>query len=205
MGFYARYIFPSVMHRVMSREQISKIRATALAGVSGKVCEIGFGTGLNLPHYPPSVERLTVIDPNPGMDRRALRQLERSTIPVEKLQLNGESLPFESGSFDFVVSTWTLCSIPNVAGALNEVRRVLRPGGRFVFVEHGLADDPKVQRWQNRLNPLQKFFGGGCHLNRDIRALVEGQGFRITHLDTFYMEREPKFSGFQYKGVATVA
>ncbi|MFA6242806.1 MAG: class I SAM-dependent methyltransferase [Candidatus Hydrogenedentales bacterium] len=204
MGFYSRYIFPSVMHWVMSSGQMKEIRAAALAGVSGHVCEIGFGTGLNLPHYPPQVSKITAVDPNPGMDKRAQRQIEACTIPVEKLQLDGESLPFEDRSFDCVVSTWTLCSIPNVDNALDEVRRILKPGGRFFFVEHGLADDPKVQRWQHRLNPLQKLLGGGCHLNRDIRALINARGFHIEHIETFYLNREPSFAGFQYKGTATV-
>jgi ubiquinone/menaquinone biosynthesis C-methylase UbiE len=168
------------------------------------VLEIGFGTGLNLPFYPPTLRRLTVVDPNPGMARRARPRVAASGVDVRSLVLDaGRRLPIDDGSFDAVVSTWTLCSIPDVAAALAEVHRVLKPGGRFVFVEHGLAPDPPVAAWQRRLDKLNQFIGDGCHLTRDIASILRRSPLSAETCDTFYLADTPRVGGFTYRGHAT--
>ena len=202
MGWYSRYIFPRLMDATLSGEQIRQIRESVLTNVRGEVFEIGFGTGLNLPHYPPSVRRITTVDPNPGTRRLAERRIAESTIEVVHRTLSGESLPLESNSFDSVVCTFTLCSIRDVDKALVEMRRILKPAGRFHFVEHGLSDDARVQWWQHKLTPLQRRIGDGCHLNRNPVTMIQGNGFRIEDLDNFYLKNVPKFGGYIYRGVA---
>ena len=199
---YSRWIFPRLMDAVMSADNLAQHRRSLLAGVSGKVLEIGFGTGLNLPYYPNTIEQLTVVDPNPGMRSIAQPRLNSVAFPVEFCVLSGEALPMPDNSFDCVVSTWTLCSIPKVEQALQEVHRVLKPGGRFFFVEHGLSDDPKVQPWQHRLTPIQRVIADGCHLDRNIRQLVE-QVFPSVTLETFAEPSLPAIGGYFYKGMAT--
>ena len=140
MGLYSRVVFPRLCDWVMSDPRMAGLRSELLADVGGEVLEIGFGTGLNLPHYPEHVRRITTVDPNPGMNRLARRRIAEGGIDVDQRVLSGEALPFEDGTFDCVVSTWTLCSIPDAGRALGEVYRVLRPGGRFVFLEHGLSE-----------------------------------------------------------------
>jgi ubiquinone/menaquinone biosynthesis C-methylase UbiE len=201
MGFYSRVIFPRAVEWAMSRPDIGELRGRALAGATGEVLEIGFGTGLNLPHYPGTVRRLTTIDVNPGMNALAERRVRASTIEVEHRVLNSEQLPMADASFDSVVSTWTLCSIADLESALAEIRRVLRPGGRFLFVEHGLSRDPGVARWQQRLNGLQRLVGDGCNLNRDMRRLI-GERFELTEMDEFYMQKAPRTHGYTYLGMA---
>jgi ubiquinone/menaquinone biosynthesis C-methylase UbiE len=147
MGLYSRHIFPRLCDWAMNDPRMAVLRKEALAGVGGEVLEIGFGTGLNLPHYPGHVRRITAVDPNPGMSKIARLRIELSGIAVDQRIIGGERLPFRDGSFDGVVSTWTLCSIPEVVRALGEVFRVLRPGGRFFFLEHGLAEGPKIRDW----------------------------------------------------------
>lgn len=202
MGLYSNVIFPWVMNWLMSGEPFDSTRAALLNGVSGKVLEIGFGSGLNLPHYPRDLAELTAIDPNTGMRRYAEPRIRQSAIRVERCELSSEALPMADASYDTVVSTWTLCSIEHVEQALSEVYRVLKPGGRFVFLEHGLSDDPGIQRWQQRLNPVQKLIGDGCNLNRDIRALLEQAGFSSLKLENFYMEKTPRLLGYMYRGEA---
>jgi ubiquinone/menaquinone biosynthesis C-methylase UbiE len=201
MGFYSRVIFPRAVEWAMSKPEIGELRSRALAGVSGEVLEIGFGTGLNLPHYPGTVRRLTTVDVNPGMSTLAGRRVRESTIEVEHRVLSGERLPMADDSFDSAVSTWTLCSIADLDAALAEIRRVLRPGGRFFFVEHGLSRDPGVARWQQRLNGLQRLIGDGCNLNRDMRELI-GERFELESMDEFYMEKAPRTHGYTYLGAA---
>ncbi|MEA5508725.1 class I SAM-dependent methyltransferase [Crocosphaera sp. UHCC 0190] len=202
MGFYSNFIFPWGIEWMMSQSPFPEYRQELLKDVSGDVLEIGFGTGLNLAYYPETVKKLTVIDPNSGMNRFAKKRLETSQIPVESKVLGGENLPMDSESFDTVVSTWTLCSIPNVDQALSEIYRVLKPGGKFYFIEHGLSRDPNIQVWQNRLTPLQKVMADGCHLNRDIKQLVETY-FNQVIVEEFYCLDFPKLSGYMYRGVAT--
>lgn len=203
MGFYSRVVFPRMIDFVMSNKDMRKVRTALLADVSGDVFEIGFGTGLNLRHYPQSVRKITTADVNPGMGKRAQRRIAESGIEVDCRTLNAESLPLDDNSFDSVVCTWTLCSIADPMKALSELRRILRPQGKFFFVEHGLADDPKIQRLQNRLTPFWKRIGDGCHLNRNARTMIQDAHFAFTHLDTYYMDNAPRFAGYLYQGVAT--
>ena len=203
MGLYSRHIFPRLCDWAMSEPRMAALRHDLLADVEGDVLEIGFGTGLNLPHYPKHVQKLTTVDPNPGMGKLARRRVAEAGITVEQRTLSGEELPFEDRDFDCVVSTWTLCSIPEAWRALAEVYRVLRPGGQFVFLEHGLSDDPGVQKWQRRLNPIQRLLGDGCRLDLDVEAVVRSQSFRGVAIERFEMERVPRTHGTMYRGTAT--
>ncbi len=200
MGFYQKRILPYLFDWSLSAPIIGKYRQEVLASVSGEVLEIGFGTGLNLSYYPDDIYKIVTVDPNPGVHVLAQKRVKASSIMVEHQIISGENLPMTDNSFDNVVSTFTLCSIANVEQALKEVYRVLKPGGGFHFLEHGLSREPKVQLWQNRLTPLQKIIGDGCHFNRNIRQLVETQ-FQNVQLEEFYLENEPKISGYLYKGV----
>lgn len=200
MGFYQKRILPYLLDWSLSAPIIGKYRQEVLASVSGEVLEIGFGTGLNLSYYPDDIYKLVTVDPNPGVHVLAQKRIKASSITVEHQIISGENLPMTDNSFDNVVSTFTLCSIANVEQALREVYRVLKPGGGFHFLEHGLSPEPEVQVWQNRLTPLQKIIGDGCHFNRNIRQLVENQ-FQNVHLEEFCLENEPKISGYLYKGV----
>jgi ubiquinone/menaquinone biosynthesis C-methylase UbiE len=202
MGLYSRYIFPRLMHRSMSEPGLAEERRQALAGVGGDVLEIGFGTGLNLRHYPSGVQRITAVDNNAGTLKLARPQLEGSPIEVEQIVQSGERLPMKDESFDSVVSTFTLCSIPDVLAALREMRRVLKPGGRYYFLEHGLSPEPRVARWQHWGTPITRLLGGGCHLDRPIRRLVEQAGFRIVGCDEYVSDAMPKLAAYLYRGVA---
>jgi len=203
MGLYSRFIFPHLLDRILSGANFHEIRHRLLAHVEGKTLEIGFGTGLNLNHYPASVKQLTAIDVNPGMNRIALRRIAGSQINVQSSILNGLSIPFEDSTFDCVVSTWTLCSIPDVRLALQEIYRVLKPRGHFYFAEHGQSPDSVVRIWQDRLTPIQKVIGDGCHLNRPIAELIRSLGFNIKDLENFYMDNVPRIGGYLYFGSAT--
>lgn len=202
MGFYSRVLFPRGCDFLMSMPHLAQHRKEVLEGVSGNILEIGFGTGLNLAHYPASIKKIITVDVNPGMNALAQKRIDQSSIEVENLNLNGENLPMEDESFDSVVSTWTMCSIKNIDQALCEIYRVLKPGGRLFFIEHGLSDDPNVQKWQNRLNPLQKIFGDGCHINRKINNIIDKPNMIIERLQQFYMAKSPKCLGYTYKGSA---
>ena len=205
MGIYSKHIFPRVINLVMSTGQFKKARSQTLAGVDGEIFEIGFGTGMNLPFYPDSVQKIVTADINPGMGKFAQRNIDESNIEVDLRVLNGESLPIDDESFDSVVCTWTLCSIVNVEQALSEIRRILRPDGKFYFVEHGLADDSKIRKWQDRITPLWKIVGDGCHLNRNMKELIQDQKFSFLKLDNYYMEKGPRAFGYMYQGIATKA
>lgn len=202
MGFYGRWIFPRLVDGSLSREEISEQRRKVLSDVAGDVVEIGFGTGLNLPHYSPRVQRLTAVDPNPGMKTLARRRIAESPIPVEQVTIRGERLPVEDARFDAAVSTFTLCSIPDAVKALKEIHRALKPGGRLFFVEHGLSPESNVAKWQHRLTPLQRLLADGCHLDRDIRRLVETSGFVIESLENEYLSGSPRMMGYLYRGIA---
>jgi ubiquinone/menaquinone biosynthesis C-methylase UbiE len=202
VGFYSRVIFPRLCDWVMSDPRLAELRRETLADVAGEILEIGFGTGLNLPHYPDRVRRITALDPNPGMGRLAQKRVAESAITVDQRAIGGEALPFEEGTFDCVVSTWTLCSIPEAERALGEVYRVLRRGGRFLFLEHGLSDDPRVQSWQRRLGPIQRAIADGCRLDLDVEAVITGQPFGRVDVERFVMDRMPKTHGTIYRGVA---
>ena len=202
MGFYAEKILPPLLDRVMANPDFVPYRQATLANVTGEVLEIGFGTGLNLSYYPPALQHLVTVDANPGVSAIAQTRIAQSPITVDLRVLNGERLPMPDATFDSVVSTWTLCSIRNVDQALREIYRVLKPGGHFFFVEHGLSEERSVQVWQNRLTPIQKIIADGCHLNRNIRAIVAQHFDRLT-ITTEYAPKTPKFAGYFYQGVAT--
>jgi ubiquinone/menaquinone biosynthesis C-methylase UbiE len=202
MGFYSRWIFPRLCDWVMSDSRVAKLRGELLADVGGDVLEIGFGTGLNLPHYPEHVRRITAVDPNPGMGKLARRRIVEIGIAVDQHALRGERLPFEDEAFDCVVSTWTLCSVLDAERSLGQVYRVLRPGGRFFFLEHGISSDPGVRKWQRRLNPVQRVLGDGCRLDLDMPILIRSQPFSDLDLVRFEMERVPRTHGTWYRGVA---
>lgn len=203
MGFYSTYIFPRLCDIALGSRVVAEQRSRLLAQVEGTVLEIGFGTGLNLPHYPDAIREIVAIDPSIGMSRLANGRIARSGITVDQRRLNGEQMPFEAESFDCVVSTFTLCSVQNVNRAMQEVFRVLRSGGKFLFLEHGLCPDPVVQRWQRRLNGLQQWFGDGCHLTRNIRDLVAGQPFSAVDSVEAFLDGMPKTHGYAYRGIAT--
>jgi ubiquinone/menaquinone biosynthesis C-methylase UbiE len=186
----------------MRDPKMTTLRKDLLADVRGEVLEIGFGTGLNLEHYPEQLGRIAAVDPGEGMKRIAEDRIVQSRIEVDQRVQTAEDLPYEEERFDYVVSTWTLCSIPDVRRALSEVCRVLKPGGRFLFLEHGLSDEPKVQRWQRRLNWLQRRMAGGCRLDVDVEALVREQPFKDLNLERFLMERTPRTHGTMYRGLA---
>jgi ubiquinone/menaquinone biosynthesis C-methylase UbiE len=204
MGFYSQRIFPYLLDWSMSDQTFAGYRQQVLANAQGDVLEIGFGTGLNLSYYPQHIHQIVAIDANPGVHKLAEKRVRQSSLTVDHRVLNGEQLPMSDHSFDTVVSTWTLCSIANVEQALQEIHRVLKPGGRFLFVEHGLSRDPNVQVWQNRLNPLQNIIADGCNLNRNIRQLIATHFASIT-LDEFYAVKTPKFIGYLYQGMAIKA
>ena len=203
MGFYAQVIVPLLCDFGLDRPFVARYRRELLAQAGGPILEVGFGTGLNLPCYAPHVRKVTTVDPNVGMYRRARRRIKQAGIEVDRRVLGGERLPFEDVTFDCFVSTFTLCSIEEVAPAVREVYRVLKPGGKLLFLEHGLSPELNVQKWQQRLNWLQMRLAGGCHLDRDMRAFVSAQPFASVQMDEFYIEKTPKTHGYLYRGMAT--
>jgi ubiquinone/menaquinone biosynthesis C-methylase UbiE len=203
VGLYSQVLFPHLCDLLLDRPFVAKHRRGLLAHAHGEVLEVGFGTGLNLPYYPASVRKITTVDPNPGMHRLAQRRVRESGMAVDQRVLSGERLPFEDNRFDCVVSTFTLCSIPNVSQAVGEMYRVLRPGGRLLFLEHGLSPEPTVQKWQRRLNWLEMYLADGCHLDRDMKALLATQPFVSLDVEEFYLEQTPPTHGYLYRGVAT--
>lgn len=202
MGLYATYIFPRLMDRIMSNEEFRHLRTTLLQHVEGAVLEIGFGTGLNLTHYPDRVSRLSAVDPAFLLPKKVAARIATVSFPVDLHRVTAEHLPFPDRRFDTVVSTWTLCSIVDPLKALREVRRVLTPGGRFLFLEHGRSDDRRTAAWQDRLNGIQNIIGCGCNLNRRIDRLIEQSGMTLTRLDRFQMATVPRLGGEIYRGWA---
>jgi ubiquinone/menaquinone biosynthesis C-methylase UbiE len=203
MGFYSRAVLPFLCDFGLDRPFVARYRRELLAHAGGEILEIGFGTGLNLPLYPTQVRKVTTVEPNVGMYRRARRRINEVEIEIDQRAGEGERLPFDDRTFDCVVSTFTLCSIENVAKALGEVYRVLKSGGELLFLEHGLSPELNVQKWQRRLNWLQMRLAGGCHLDRNIRALISGQPFASVSAEEFYMEKTPRTHGYMYRGIAT--
>jgi SAM-dependent methyltransferase len=204
MGIYGEKVLPRIINLACGMAPGNPLRERVCSGLAGDVVEIGFGSGLNVAFYPAAVTRVAAIEPSDLGWKLAGRRVAASPVKVERSGLDGQALEFEDASFDCALSTWTMCTIPDVEAALAEVRRVLRPGGTLHFVEHGLAPDESVVRWQRRLEPMQKRIFGGCHLTRQIVALVEGAGFTIKEIEAFYEEGAPKVMGADSLGVAVV-
>jgi len=193
MGIYREHVLPRIVNAACGMKSSEPLRERVCAGLTGDVVEIGFGSGLNIPFYPDRVERVTAVEPSDVGWKLANKRVTATSIPVQRAGLDGQSLPFADASFDGALTTWTLCTIPDVVTALGELRRVLKPGATLHFVEHGLAPDERVRRWQHRLEPIQKRVFGGCHLTRPIVPLLRSAGFEIKDLDVFYEDGAPKF------------
>ncbi len=202
MGFYNRFILPHVIELTMRQKNFVPFRERVVGAARGRVLEIGIGSGLNLASYSLGVEEVYAVDPSTELLAKASHRLITARIPVKLVEGSSEKLPFDDRSFDTVVMTFTLCSIPDVALAVREMRRVLRPKGELLFVEHGQAPDPAVVRWQDWLTPAWKRLGGGCHLNRKIDDLIKAGGFRIERLSTDYLKSAPRPFSYIYEGSA---
>jgi SAM-dependent methyltransferase len=202
MGIYDEHVLPRIINVACGMKPLRPLRSRVCEGLHGQVVEVGFGSGLNIPFYPEAVSGVAAIEPADTGWRLAGKRLAATTVPVQRTGLDGQSLPLPDDSCDAALSTWTLCTIPDVAAALREIGRVLKPGGALHFVEHGLAPDERVRRWQYRLEPMQKRLFGGCHLTRPIADLLTAAGFTITELDVFYEKSAPKPVGAASLGVA---
>ena len=187
----------------MAGEEFRRLREELLASVHGEILELGIGTGLNLPHYPQTVTELHAVDPAQLLPKTIAARSARLLFPVHIQRDSAETLTYVDQRFDYVVSTWTLCTIPDPVLALHEVGRVLKPGGKFLFLEHGRSDDRTIATWQDRLNPIQNVIGCGCNLNRKIDQLIVQAGLTIIRIDRFTMESIPRLGGAMYRGAAT--
>lgn len=203
MGFYTERIVPWLIHWTMGNKEAARLRRGVVLGAHGRVLEVGIGSGRNLPLYPDAAAAVAGLDPSPvllGLARQA-----GARVPFALVQGSAEAIPFDAGSFDSVVMTWTLCSIPDPVRALAEIRRVLKPGGELLFIEHGRAADPGVARWQDRVNPLWRRVSGGCNLDRDAARLMRAAGFAFDRLETGYLARGPRILTYMFQGRARAA
>lgn len=205
MGFYREKILPHFLHSGLAAERHERHRLRAVAHARGRVLELGFGSGLNLRHMPASVTHVTGIETNPGMRKIAVKLAHEYAFPVTILDMDAQRLGFDDGEFETVLSTWTMCSIADLPRALAEAKRVLKPDGELLFIEHGLAPEPRVQRWQRRLTPFSKVLFDGCHTDRMISRFVTEAGFELKSLENFYAEGMPKSGGYMYLGRARKA
>ena len=204
MGFYQHQVLPRLLHFAMRQPPLLPFRERVIAGARGRVLEIGIGSGLNLPLYGPAVDTVIGLEPSPELLRMARDRAATARVPVQLLEASAEAVPLDTASIDTVVMTWTLCTIPDPHSALAELRRVLKPGGALLFVEHGRAPELGVARWQDRLDPLWRRIAGGCHLNREIDTLIAGSGFRIDALANARLPG-PRTHTFLYEGRARPA
>ncbi|MBN7769031.1 class I SAM-dependent methyltransferase [Marinobacter daepoensis] len=203
MSFYEDRILPHIIDKACSMGQVMKLRSQVVPEARGTVLEVGMGSAINLDFYDPSiVERIYGLEPSAGMRRKAQANLQRSGIPVEWLDLPGEKIPLEDNSVDTVLLTFTLCTIPDWHAALLQMKRVLRPGGSLLFLEHGESPDEATRKWQHRITPGWRKLAGGCHLNRQIADLIKEAGFEIQTLENLYIPKSPKIAGYVYKGRA---
>ena len=203
MSYYDDKILPHVIDKICSTGQVMKLRSEVVPLSKGVVLEVGMGSGINMEFYDSrQVEMVYGLEPSHGMRKKAQANLNRSPVIVEWLDLPGESIPLEDASVDTVLLTFTLCTIPGWKDALGQMHRVLRPGGKLLFLEHGASPDDAVHRWQDRITPTWKKIAGGCHLNRPISELIAASGFVIDELENLYMPKTPKIAGYIYKGVA---
>jgi len=205
MGLYGERVLPRIVNVACGQKDMQPLRRRACDSLVGEVVEIGFGSGHNVPFYPSAVTGVTAIEPAGLAWKLASERLHAATVPVRWCGLDGQDLRFPDDRFDAALSTWTLCTIPDVVAALDELRRVLKPGGTLHFVEHGLAPDESVRRWQRRLEPVQKVAFGGCHLTRPIVDLLMDAGYTIIELDVFHQKGAPKFGGAAVLGIAKTA
>lgn len=200
-NLYEKYVLPKLIDAACSQPPMTALRSRYVSQARGNVLEIGIGSGLNLAHYGDGVSSVTGVDPAAELTEKARERAERVDVPVEVLGVSGEALDLDDNHFDSVVCTWTLCSIPNPYRAVDEMRRVLKPGGKLIFVEHGRSDDAGVAKWQRRVEPIWKIIGGGCHLTRRADELLTDGGFVVTHQESGY-EQGPKIAAFMVHGLA---
>ena len=205
MNLYERWVLPRLIDLTMKNREATRHRQGLLPAARGRVLEIGIGSGLNLPFYGAEVERVVGVDPSEELLALTRGRLRDAPFEVELLARTAEALPFEAGRFDSAVTTWTLCSVPDAMSALAELRRVLKPGGQLIFVEHGRAEAPGVAAWQDRLNGLWGRLAGGCNINRPIAAMIRDAGFRIEDLETGHLVKGPKLLTYHYRGRARPA
>jgi SAM-dependent methyltransferase len=203
MGFYDNHILPRVLDFAMKRSALAEQREWVMKQVRGQVLEVGFGSGLNLPYYPREVKTLSAIEPHAAMRDRAIKRVEKSGKTVSIIARGIDKKQFlPDGSFDTIVSTWTMCTIGDPAAAMKEIYRLLKRGGRFVFVEHGLAPDAEVVKWQKRFNNFTQKWGGGCHLDRDVEAILRGSKLQVDKLEKFYLTSGLRAGAYTYRGIA---
>lgn len=205
MGFYSERILPFLLNGAMKQPEMLRLRNRIIPQASERILEIGIGSGLNLPLYAADAQSIHGVEPSAALRKMAERAAGEIDVPLDLHDAGAEDLPFEDASFDTIISTWTMCTIPELARALGEMRRVLKPGGQFLFVEHGLAPESRVQAWQRRINPVWNCIGGGCNLNRHIADQVEAGGFALDRLETDYLVRGPKWATYTYLGAARPA
>lgn len=201
MKFYSEVILPWAMDRAMSKKEFREKRKELLKSAKGKILEIGLGTGLNLLAYPKYVKEIFAVDINPGMNKYAEKRSKSSGIKINSYLVTAQKLPFSDNYFDTVVSTWTLCSIDKPEFALKEIYRVLKKGGHFIFVEHGLSDQENVRRWQKNLSPLWAKLAGGCRLEKSIKQIILTQSFKMVEYNEFKMENMSSISNHMYEGI----
>lgn len=203
MGLWREHVVPRIADKALDNATVRAARDRVCADLHGDVLEIGFGSGLNVPHYPAAVAGVWTVDSSAVARRLGRDRVDASPVPLHVAGLDGQRLDLPDASFDAALSTYTLCTIPDVDAALREVLRVLKPGGHLAFVEHGRAPDPQVAKWQDRLEPIQERVAGGCHLDREIAGLIERAGFTISRLETYYSPIAPKPFSYTYEGVAS--